>query len=218
MRLASVHLARATVWIEPADLNPRGLTLLPLVRDLASRYKFRKVPEKPEEFDEAKGITFGMGSSGETAIDQLVVYTYGILLDTRASTDKSKQILEEILVWASKEYGLAFKPQMARRWQFTSNVIFYSDVMPLAFPTQLLELSGRISHAVEQVMQEKLQYEPVTITFDYDALTRKHPLGGFSIQRRENTPFSEGKFFSAAPLPTETHIKLLEDFEKSLAS
>jgi hypothetical protein len=90
--------------------------------------------------------------------------------------------------------------------------------MPLAFPKQLMELAGRISGAMEQVMHEKRSYEPVAITFDYDQLTRKHPLGPFSIQRRENTPFSEGKFFSAAPLPTETHIRLLEDFEKSLAS
>lgn len=216
MRVASVQLARAMLWLEPGDLNPRGITLLPLVKALVSRYDFHKVPEKLEEFDEAKGITFAMGRSGEIAIDQLVIYTYGILLDTRTSTEKSKQLLEDVLEWVSKEHGLTFEPQMARRWQYTSNVTFYSDVMPLAFPKSLLELSGKISHAVGELMHERLAYEPVIITFDYDQLTRKHPLGSFTIQRRDNTPFSEGKYFSAAPLPTETHIKLLEEFEQSL--
>jgi hypothetical protein len=65
-------------------------------------------------------------------------------------------------------------------------------------------------------MGENLTYEPTVISIDYDALTGKHPLGPFSIQRRENTPFSEGKYFSSAPLPTDIHIKLLEKFEKSL--
>jgi hypothetical protein len=218
MRLASTQLARAMIWMELADLIPRGITLLPMVKALASRYDFHKVPEKPEEFDEGKGITFATGRIGETAIDQLVIYTYGILLDTRASTDKSKQILEALLEWGAEEHGLTFKQQMATRWQYSSQLTFYSDVMPLGFPKALMDLSAKISHAVQESMKENLKYEPIIITIDYDPLTRKHPLGPFTIQRRDNTPFSEGKYFSSAPLTTDTHIKLLESFEKSLES
>jgi len=36
---------------------------------------------------------------------------------------------------------------------------------------------------------------------DYEQLTRKHALGPFTIQRRENTRFSENKYFSAASRP-----------------
>jgi hypothetical protein len=62
-------------------------------------------------------------------------------------------------------------------------------------------------------MGEYLKYELTNFTIDFDQLARKHPLGRFSIQRRDNTPFSENKYYSDAPLPTELHIKLLEQFE-----
>ena len=218
MRLASVLLARALVWIEPADLNPRGIALYPdFVKALAARYNFLKVPEKLEELDEGKGITFSTGRLGEVAIDQLVVYTFGIMLDTHKSTDEAKRLLVDALDWGAKEFGLAFKMSMAKRWQYLSHLTFYSETLPSKFPKSLMELSEQVSSAVRDVMQEDLKYEPTSIILDYDPLTRKHPLGAFSIQRRDNTPFSEGKYFSTAPLPTNAHIKLLEDFEKSLA-
>ena len=62
-----------------------------------------------------------------------------------------------------------------------------------------------------------MRYDLAVLSIDYDQLTRKHPLGRFSIQRRDNTPFSENKYFSDAPLPTDVHIQLLEQFEKDLS-
>lgn len=217
MRLASVLLARAMVWIESTDLNRRGVPFYPdMIKAIAARYNFVKVPEKIEELDGSKGITFAGGRFGDAVIDQLVFYMYGIVLDTRLSTDKSKQLLQDALEWGSKEFGLVFKIEMAKRWQYSSQLTFYSEVMPSRFPKSLMDLSEQVGLAVRDVMQEELKYEPVSILFDYDQLTRKHPLGPFSIQRRDNTPFSEGKYFSTAPLPTDVHIKLLEDFEELL--
>jgi len=42
---------------------------------------------------------------------------------------------------------------------------------------------------------------------------RKEPIAGFTIQRRVDTPFGENKYFSEAPLPTEIHLDLLQQFE-----
>ena len=219
MRQASILLAQAMVWIEPTDLNPAGIPFYPdMVKALTARFNFVKVPEKLEEFDTAKGVLFGGGRFEETVVDQLAFYTYGIALSTRISTDRSKQLLEGLLEWGVKQFGLAFKPEMARRWQYNSQFTFYSDVLPLNFPKPLMELSGKVSGAMREVVGEDLSYEPTIISIDYDQLTRKHPLGPFTIQRRENTPFSEGKYFSAAPLPTAIHIKLVEQFEKSLVN
>jgi hypothetical protein len=39
------------------------------------------------------------------------------------------------------------------------------------------------------------------------------PIAAFTIQRRGQTPFEENKYFSEAPLPTDIHINLLEQFE-----
>lgn len=218
MELASVLLARALAWVEPVDLNQGGHLFYPdLVKALVERYSFQKVPQKLEDFDESKGITFAAGKWGDTVIDQLVLYTYGIMIDTRASTKVSQLILEEALEWGAKHLGLAYRPAMIKRWQYASQVTFITKVPLLSAHRAFEDLAHSMTEIIQGGLGEHLEYDVTALVIDYDQLKRKHPLGRFSIQRRENTPFSENKFFSDAPLPTELHIRLLEKFEADLS-
>ncbi len=79
-------------------------------------------------------------------------------------------------------------------------------------------LAASVAKGVADTMGENRAYDLAVLTLDYDQLTRKHPLGRFSIQRRDNTPFSENKYFSDAPLPTDLHLQLLEQFERDLSA
>jgi hypothetical protein len=79
------------------------------------------------------------------------------------------------------------------------------------------KLAAGVAKGVADTIGENLKYDLSILSVDYDQLTRKHPLGRFSIQRRDNTPFSENKYFSDAPLPTDIHIRPLEQFEKDLS-
>jgi hypothetical protein len=216
MELASILLARAMAWIEPIDLNPKGAVFYPeLVKALVTRYNFHKFPQKPEEFDEGKGVIFAMGRLGNSTIEQLIIYTYGIVLDTRVSTQESKRLLEEAFQWGSRELGLVYNPSMVKRWQYTSQVTFRTNTR-LGAHSAFQKLADKVTKAVTETMGENLDYELANASIDYDQLTRKHPLGRFSIQRRDNTPFSENKYYSDAPLPTDVHIRLLEEFEADL--
>jgi hypothetical protein len=218
MQLASVLLARAIAWVEPSDLNPRGATFYPqLTKALVARYGFRKFPERPDDYDESKGVTFSSGRLGDSTIDQLVIYAYGIMLDTRISTQESKRLLEDAFEWGGEELGLAYKPGMVKRWQYTSNLTFNSAVQMADASSALRKLTASVEKAVANVTGEDLKYDVSILGIDYDQLARKHPLGRFSIQRRDNTPFSENKYFSDAPLPTDVHLRLLEQFEKDLS-
>ena len=218
MELASVVLARAMAWVEPIDLNPRGAVFYPdLTKALVARYNFQKFPQKLEDFDETKGVTFGVGRLGDTVIEQLIIYTYGIVLDTRISTQESRRLLEEAFEWGRKELGFAYKPDMVKRWQYASSVTFRSTVQMTGVNSAVEKLAASVAKGVADAMGENLKYDLAILSVDYDQLTRKHPLGRFSIQRRDNTPFSENKYFSDAPLPTDIHIQLLEQFEKDLS-
>ncbi|MGI0080456.1 MAG: hypothetical protein ACRECH_12630 [Nitrososphaerales archaeon] len=219
MELLSVVLARAIAWVEPAELNPKGAIFYPdLAHALVARYGFQKFPQTFDDFNEAKGVTFTAGRIGESVIDQVIIYAYGIVLDTRSSTQESRRLLEEALLWGSNDLGLVYKPSMIKRWQYASNITFRSDVPLATAHSAFLRLAGNLSEAISEGSGEKLEYEAVSIAFDYDQLLRKHPLGRFSIQRRENTPFSENKYFSDAPLPTDIHIALLEQLEADIQS
>jgi len=218
MEQVTVLLARAIAWVEAIDLNPRGKVFYPaLAQALVQRYGFQVFPQKIEEFDEGKGIKFGVGRDGDTVIEQVMIYTHAILLDTRVSTDESQRVLERALEWAAKELGLAYKgPSSIRSWQYSSQLTFRSSALSLtSLSPAVRTLSEGISKAVEDISGEKLPFEPITLTFGHDAMKRKHPYGNFSIQRRENIPFEENHYFSDAFLPTDTHIRLLEQFEKS---
>lgn len=219
MEVAAVLLARVAAWVEPIDLNPKAVVFYPdLVKAIVARYDFQQFPQKIEDFDESKGVTFTEGRLGKSVIERLTFYTYGIVLDTRASTHESKRLLEEGLQWGSKELGLVYKPSMIRRWEYSSQLTFYSNVQFTGIHLALQRLADSVSKSVAEVTGENLKYELTNLVVDYDQLKRKHPLGRFSIQRRENTPFSENKYFSDAPLPTDVHIKLLEQFEADLSS
>lgn len=218
MRLASVLLARATAWIEPIDLNPKGSAFYPdIAKALVARYKFQEFPSSPADFDEAKGVRFAFGKIGDSVIDQVVIYAYGVVLDTRSSTAESRRLLENALAWAAKEIGLLYEPSMIKRWQYASQITFYSEVGLTTACQAFQSLSENVQSSVQDVMGEKLRYELTGILVDYDQLERKHPLGRFSIQRRDNTPFAENKYFSDAPLPTDVHLKILEQFENELS-
>ncbi len=218
MELESVLLARASAWVEPVDLDPRGAVFYPdLTKALVARYSFQKFPQKLEDFDESKGVTFGVGRLGDAVIEQLLIYTYGIVLDTRVSTQESRRLLEEAFEWGRKELGFVYKPDMVKRWQYASQVTFRSTALMTGANSAVGKLAASVAKVVADTMGENLKYDLAILSVDYDQLTRKHPLGRFSIQRRDNTPFSENKYFSDAPLPTDIHIRLLEQFEKDLS-
>jgi hypothetical protein len=54
------------------------------------------------------------------------------------------------------------------------------------------------------------------IFFGYDTTHTKPYAPIFTIERRADVPFVENKYFSTAPLPTDEHLKVLEDFEAAL--
>jgi hypothetical protein len=210
-------MARVVAWIEPMELNPRGAaSYRDLVTAIVERYRFMQYPQKLEEFDEGKGITFGSGQFDGTDIEQLVIYSHGIVLDTRVSTQVSRKLLEEALIWASKEHRLTYKPSMITRWQYASQLTFHSRMQMSTINPAVERLLDSVNRSVQEQTGEALRYETTALIFDHDPFVRKNPFGRFSIQRRDGVPFKELKYFSDAPLPTDVHWKLVQQFEYDL--
>ena len=219
MKIAAIHLAKAMAFFEPIDLNPKGaVAFSDVVKGLVERYKFEKFPQKQEEMDQTKGIVFSSGRFNTMVIDALTIYLHGITLDTRSSTEDSKRTLEEILQWAGKNLGLVYDPAMINRWQYASQITFLSDFSLTDMHPAIRQLADGVTKAVGEFASDKPKYESIALVLDHDPFTRKHILGRFSIQRRENEPFSENKYFSDAPLPTDVHIRLLQQFEAGISN
>ncbi|HUY13887.1 MAG TPA: hypothetical protein VMX16_09705 [Terriglobia bacterium] len=219
MQLSAVMLARLFAFVEPADLNPRGKVYYPdLVAALAEHYGFMKYPKNAEDFDEAKGVQFEMGRAGDVTISKIQIYQQGIVVDTTSSTGDSDRILDEALLWLSTEFGLIYKPDMISRRAYVSQLTFYSDIDLGGLNVALSRLAERISKRLPQFFGREIAYEPTGVYVSYDAMEVKQAPSNFSIERRAETPFSENKYFSVAPLPTDDHIAVLEAFEADIMS
>jgi len=217
MEILSVRLARLIVFFPTDEINPDGRRLIDdFLPAFVERYDFRKYPEKPDEFDEEKGVKFELGRWQDAVINQFVMYTNGILVDTMASTDIAEAMLKDAMTWAAESFHLRYRPDMLNRKVYVSEVLFRSEVTLDALNPALRGLCERISDYQSEQEGTKLTYEPVGIGFGFDTLKIKMAPAPLTIERLKETPFKEMKYYSQAPLPTAMHIKFLEDFEAAL--
>jgi hypothetical protein len=218
MDLSAIIMARFFAFIETYDLNPRGRAYFPeLVTALVNRYGFAKYPQKPEEFDESKGVTFQDGREGGVTINQVQIFTHATYVDTASSTEDSERIFHESLTWLSKDFGVRYDAGMVKRKTYVSQLTFFSDVLDRLHPA-LLKLGQRLTTRVPQFYGQQLVYIPTAVSVGFDPLTTKAGPAPFTIERRADTLFSEHKYFSSAPLPTDEHIAMLEAFEEDIHS
>ena len=218
MKLLSVLQARTVAFLEVDELFSRQHILDPEVTPtIVERYGFLRAPEKVDDYlDGQKGIQFSFGRWEGTVINQLVLYTHGIAVETGTSTDISERILYDVLNWGASALKLNYHPDMIKRKAYVSGLMFSTDVPLNALHPKLRGIGERLSGSVESSLGHAFPYEVTSISFGYDTTHMKPSAPIFTIERRADVPFSENKHFSTAPLPTNEHLKLLEDFEAAL--
>jgi hypothetical protein len=217
MEITAVMLARIVAFIEVQELNPKGKAYYPdIVAALVRRFNFQVYPTKPEDFDEAKGVQFADGKFADGTVDKLQIFTHGLIVDTRVSTDVSEKLLRDTLLWAKSEIGLHFEERMIKRKGFGSQLTFESEMKMSQLNPVISRIGEAISSRLSGTMGQPVTYEPTGILLNLDQSMSKLMPGAFSIERRAEVPFSEKKYFSNAPLATQDHIDLLKDFETTL--
>ena len=214
MKLAAIIQARTLAFIELYDLDPRGKAFFPdSITRIAERYGFLQVP-KPSEADEQKGVELKTGKHGDKVIDVLKIFETLLVVETHSNTSDSQAILEDMLNWGKKDLGLTFEPSMIRNWAYVSILTFYSNVNLVAHANSpAMRLAAKVTESVSKIWNEKISYDPRNLVISHDPMTRKNTVASFSILPRSESPYSENKFYSEAPLPTDMHIKFLEEFE-----
>jgi hypothetical protein len=121
-----------------------------------------------------------------------------------------------MLLWAAAKFDLSYKPEMIEHFGYVSGVTFYSDAPILEGNIALKRLAEATEEAVSDIWQDHFEYETINITIGHDPLARKYGVASFIITRRAETKFSENKYYSEAPLSTDLHLKLLEQYEQDI--
>lgn len=219
MQVAAVVKARTLGFIDLDELNKRGsVRLADVVPALVERYGFLAYPQKFEDFDlEDKGATFSSGRMGDVVIDSAKIYSGLIYVETLSSTEDSRKAILDILDWGAKELNLTYVDGMIRRWAYVSQVTFLTDFPLLrSLSTPLDNLARKTSEQIADIFGEEITYHPMTYIVGHDPRVRKNGIASFTIQQRANTKFDENKYFSEAPLPTDIHIRLLQELEQEV--
>jgi hypothetical protein len=215
MKVLAVTKARSLAFLEIDELNRNGtVRFFDCVAAIVERYQFIAFPQKTEDFDiEGKGIKFESGKAGDLTIDSLTIFNRAILVDTFSTTDDSKRIILDMLEWGKEVLGLTYSSEQITRWGHISDLVFSTDFPLLAtFSSPLEKLALKTSEFTSMTFGG-LPYQAMSLSIGHDPSVRKNAIASLVIQHRADTKFEENRYFSEAPLPTNLHIKYLDEFE-----
>lgn len=213
--MENILLGRA---IRLMKFTSRPLYMLDVIKPLVDQYKFVKVPQTLEEFDDTKGITFRHGkfsSRGrEIVIDSFQVYNNGLVVDTREDTENADRFIDDVIEWGMKTFGLVVPEQLIEK-AYLSNLEISLDTPLATYIPIAQQLTGEISRYLTEYGLKHEPFETVSFALNFDRISIPNSiLTNFTIQRREGIPFNSGLYFSTAPLKTKDHIALLQKMER----
>jgi hypothetical protein len=223
MELLTVHMGRAIWLFDLAELNPRGKSLMPeLLEWLKDTYNFETAPSKITELDPTtKALLFERGRiqvREEVFVDiGLKVFNDGLVAETQSSTRDADAFLEDLMVSATKEFNLTFKPRMIRHKLYFSELFVFSEKTLTGVHPKAAEFAAKIDSFVPSRLGAPFQVSAFSF---WPTQTTAPPvvIGPFRFERKLQTNPSEGKYYSTAPLHTDDHLRLLEEFESIFMS
>lgn len=213
MELKSIELSRL-IYLTMIKRD-RGQVYWPgAALELVRRYQFRKAPGTHEELS-ANPIRFEMGVFEDIGIQELNIYSDGLVIASRSNTTVLEAFVTDLFAWASDEFGIveAVMPTDARLYE--SQLVVGLDVnqtklMPWAAPFQ-----KRLSKTLSDYGQRPFEFGfgGVGLTVDQTKAAGPYP-GFFKLEPRVGIPIESNIYFSVAPLKTDDHVALLREFER----
>jgi hypothetical protein len=220
MELLAVRRARVLALFNVEELNPKGRPLAhDFMRAFVERYGFVRTPQTANEIldPEDKGIVFEGGRLGDVGIEKLTLFSWGVVVDTSASTEASEAVLQDMLDWGATTFDLSNRPSLITRRGYLSELVFTSDMSLLTISPKLQVIGDNVTKLVSGYIGVASQpYEIGALHWFFDSSQSKQLFTPFRIERLADTPFSEKKYYSGAPLKTKDHIGLLGEIEAVL--
>lgn len=213
MNLLAVSCARSIWLFQIYDWNARGRSLNPIYFALSEKYKFVKYP-KLQEIDWQKGIKFEDGvfvnRAGEELAVNLTIYNDGLVADTRSSTIDSDYFLEQLLGFLTSDYGFPDYQTVLRKKAYSSELFVRLERRVDSINSRLRSFAERLSTLISD---DGVEFRPsINLVTDpgrtsVNLAFRFEPAIGF--------PFSENRYYTLAPVPTDIHLTLLKEFEST---
>ena len=205
------HDLSLIVYLTTMNRREGGVFLPDIAQKVIQKYSFAKYPNLDEL--QKENLAFNVGKFRDFQIDELNVYTDGVIVASKCSTEILSEFLGDLFGWLKSDFGYReitiLKPEM----HFESRLVVKTD----KDVTSLLSPPKRVTNLIEQTLAKKTEaeYQATSISFetDYEGLKKRRRPGRFGLERRVGVPFGTNTYYSIAPLTSTDHLVLLDGLE-----
>jgi len=218
MKILYIGLARS-IWVFDFNLlNPKGLSIQPIIDKLTEKYKFAKAPKNPLDYDDQKVLGFKSGtfinSKGTTILITFSIYSDGFVAETMSSTDDSTDFLVEVSDWIRKDYGLALPSDIKKA--YVSQIDFEWDTPFVQLNPGLKKFLNSIDACVKPIDGKPRHFDLAGLSFWTEDATKPTAPAIIKFERKLSASFASNHYFSQAPMETQSHIDLLKELGQLL--
>jgi hypothetical protein len=215
VKLISIEVTRLTSLF--LSSREGGQIYLPdAIRDLANKYDFM---EYPKDFQSMKGVKIGFvhGRFQSFSIENFDVFGDGVVISSRVNSDVLDAFLIEILEYIKDKWKSDIVNVFPRNRLYESTLVFHSEKDVLRPLSMMSSIAKSVSDRLSALGGGEFAYEPLGLwlSADHAKIPSLRPTP-FRIERREGVEFPANLYFSTAPLRTDDHLKVLQDWEDSL--
>lgn len=227
MKLIGVEFARSTQTFIQEEVRPLSGSHFPeSTRLLTERYGFAVSPAPGDITGGAARFTGGRLIAGNKRINisDMTVFSNAVQVTTVTNTSDADFIIDDIMSWSINSLGFR-EPQTKypRMYESALVVEFDKSADKILAPFEKLrvsfqrELKNLYNVTVPaQLMSFGLGVDPLLAATQLFPPMSAVLKPEFGIVRRANAPYAANRFFALAPLKTETHRHLLEEFERAI--
>jgi hypothetical protein len=193
-------------------VRPAGGAFLPdVAQRVLQKYSFVKFPSIDDL--QKEGQTFSIGKFQDTQIDDFKVFSDGIIVSGKCSTDILDGFIQDLFVWLKADFGIEETDVLQPEKYFESGLVLKAE----RDLTSILSPPKRVTNLIEQTMLRETahEYQPSVIYFETDSVGlkgRRKP-NRFTLERRIGVPFGPNIFYSQSPMRSGDHLSLLEALE-----
>jgi hypothetical protein len=213
MELVNIDTSRVILLTEIH--RPNNASYLPeVIAKLVQRYGFAQYPTAEQLLKNE--LTFGMGKFGDSGILELRVYTDGVIVTSRATTDILEAFIIDAMEWLRDEFQIVPTSIARPEWHFESVVVVRADadLLSLMRPQKAAVSAINNSWEAPGYHPGHMQSTGVTFTIDQPEIKSRRKPFAFTLERRTGYPFEENIFFSGAPFRTKDHLAVLGRLEE----
>lgn len=204
------------MWLfSTLEINPRGKYFMSVFAELIKRYSFSNVPNVIEAIRKNEGVILGQGSYTHNEHGnvhaELGIYNDGLVGDTRADTDVSEALLDDVLSWLKKDYSYEYPADI--RKQYVSKIYVQLNKSINTVNPKLEKFQKALDKKTPYVGSLSFQVEGIQFASEQ---TGPFAPPHFRIERMAKTPYDRNRYYSFAGLKTSDHLEMINLFEETL--